>query len=196
MTRVPLNSRPSSFSTADRRSAAVSNSTKLPLDRQPNFIDDRKPATYSPSTITLATRFGVDDVHTRLTGKVLEILMHHGRVSPYPGVCACVCVSMSHPGKGRARTPAENIAWEERVARPVARGPRAHRGPVQHASAPSAAWCRIAPIFDPRGSRHRARPERVGRHRGASQEGENTEGPEGPETGYRRRPERRPFGQP
>ena len=37
---------------------------------------------YVPSAIALATNFGVDDVQSRLTGKVLEILYIEIRPSP------------------------------------------------------------------------------------------------------------------
>jgi hypothetical protein len=41
---------------------------------------------YVPSAITLATNFGVDNVQSRLAGKVLEILNIEVKPSPNPDV--------------------------------------------------------------------------------------------------------------
>jgi hypothetical protein len=71
VTSCPLNSRRSSFSTAVFRSAAVSYSTNLRdgLVRVPCRI-----AIHLPRAVAFATNFRVDDVQSRLAGKIFKVL--------------------------------------------------------------------------------------------------------------------------
>jgi hypothetical protein len=72
VTRTFLNSRPSSFSTAVLRSAAVSNSTKLDeclvlLNEQFSWVD-------VPLVAAVAVGLGIDDIKSGLPGEVFQIL--------------------------------------------------------------------------------------------------------------------------
>jgi hypothetical protein len=76
-TRFPLNSRPSSFSIAVRRSAAVSNSTKLvpcELVARSSAREYTIPGIHIPSTIGFTASFGVHHVEARLARKVFQVL--------------------------------------------------------------------------------------------------------------------------
>lgn len=67
VTRAPLNSRPSSFSTAVLRSAAVSNSTKLQTGQ---YQVNNQSSGNLPFAITIAASLGINHIKAGLTGKV------------------------------------------------------------------------------------------------------------------------------
>ena len=127
VTRAPLNSRPSSFSTADRRSALVSYSTKLSGERRgsrqrarpmelggprpkkkkkkkkkkgwPSTNVPRRDGQDVPTTVAFAAGFGIDHVETGLTSKVLEILVTEHRRKSKSGERQR---DTGHGSKGRA----------------------------------------------------------------------------------------------
>lgn len=72
VTRCPLNSRLSSFSTAVLKSAAFSNSTKLQYRSADMESDPGR--NYIPFTILVARSLAINDIKSGLTSKVLEIL--------------------------------------------------------------------------------------------------------------------------
>lgn len=73
VTRAPLNSRPSSFSTAVRRSAADSNSTKL-RHMISCSTSNTVVAEDVPFSAGMPACLGVNDVKSGLAGKVLQVL--------------------------------------------------------------------------------------------------------------------------
>ena len=73
-TVCPLNSVLFSFETAEFISVAVSNSTKLGIWLTIVIGETGKSTVLPFTAVSITTDFGVDNIGTRLTGKILEIL--------------------------------------------------------------------------------------------------------------------------